>query len=64
MSVVICRLLQMSFAATVLAFVIATPAHAQSEAIPHRAASPLFVPAFALIGAGAWLAYRRSRPTD
>ena len=65
MAAMIRTLLRMSLGAAALVTLLATgSAHAQSEPTPHRAPSPLFVPALVLIGAGGYLAYRRSRPTD
>ena len=65
MAAMIRTLLRMSLGAAALVTLLATgSAHAQSEPTPHRAPSPLFVPALVLIGAGGYLAYRRSRPTS
>ncbi len=65
MATMIRTLLRASLAAVGFVIVLTIgSAHAQSQGAPHRAASPLFVPAIALIGAGAYLAYRRSRPTS
>lgn len=63
MTAMIRRLLRVSFAAIALMFITGS-AYAQSPGASHHAPGPLFVPAIALIGAGAYLAYRRSRPTD
>ncbi len=58
-------LLRASFACCGFVFVLAiSSAHAQSQGVAHRTPNALFVPAVVLIGAGALLAYRRSRPTD
>ena len=65
MAATIWTLLRASFAAIGLVVVLAIgSAHAQTQVGSHRVPSPLFVPAIALIGAGAYLAYRRSRPTS
>jgi hypothetical protein len=58
-------LLRMSIGAVGFTFILAAgSAFAQDQGTQHRTPSPLFVPAIGLIGAGAYLAYRRSRPTN
>ena len=57
-------LLRASFACCGFVFVLASSAYAQSQGVDRHAPSALFIPAIVLIGAGALLAYRRSRPTD
>jgi hypothetical protein len=63
MAAMIRTLVRVTFAPTLILLSVIGSAQAQSQPV-HHAASPLLIPALVLIGAGAYLAYRRSRPTN